>query len=50
MLLLLQASGEPSDKLGGLVTVPFEFVAVAVGVLVTTGLVYLVHRLLEDRR
>ena len=50
MLVFAQTTGETSGGAGGLVTVPFEFVAVAVGLLVTAGLVYMVRKHLEDDR
>ena len=43
MLLIAQSSGE-------WLTVPFEYVAVFVGLMFTTGVLYLVHRYLEEKR
>jgi hypothetical protein len=51
-IVLLQAvngTPEPVDERVGVV-VPFELVAIAVGVLVTFGLVYLVRRALDARK
>jgi hypothetical protein len=43
MLLIAQSSG-------GWLTVPFEYVAVFVGVMFTVGVLYLVHRYLEENQ
>ncbi|QDG52496.1 hypothetical protein FIV42_17655 [Persicimonas caeni] len=57
-IVLLQAANDVAQKLNGApdapaenvgFVVPFEIVAIAVGVLVTFGLVYLVKRLLGEK-
>lgn len=39
-----------AQSAGGLVTVPFEFVAVFVGILFTGGVLYLVRKYVDERR